>query len=1062
MSALRLFAACVLFVSLVSAASVSFNRDIRPILSDACFACHGPDKNMRMAGLRLDLREEAVKPNRRGVAPIVPGDPERSAMVQRIFATDARRIMPPPHAHKELTATQKETIRRWVAEGAPYEGHWAYEPVRRPAAPPDAPHPVDAFVRARLAKEGLRPSPEADRRTLIRRVTLDLTGLPPTPAEIEAFVADPHPDAYARLVDRLLASPRYAEKQTMHWLDAVRYADTCGFHGDNAFPAWPYRDYVLRAFHTNKPFDEFTREQLAGDLLPGATVEQRVASAYNRLTRTSAEGGIQPKEYLAKYAADRVRTASSVWLGSTVGCAECHDHKFDPFTSRDFYAMKAFFADIKETGLVPDRGPDAWGSLLALPNEEQQRRQQELSLRLAEARKRLDHAAAARAERQTAWEREVIRRYEAGELNWRYLRPFRAVAARGALLRIFNEEPVDSTYEVGGSLVSSRQPGDGLILAEGLNPDNETYTVSAKPGAGVWTALGLEVISDESLPGVRVARGADRLVVTEVEAEVSVKGKPARNLRFVLADSNLSFPAKEHPAMAAIDGDPRSGWGLTTYGNTGTPFLALRFAEPVETRADSVLTVRIRHDSEYRKATIGRFRLALSQARYAWPEPQPRPKQGADAGKSRNWGLPDAVRKLLETPPDRRTAEQEAEIRNHFAWSEPELQPLVAETRRLEAEWDLLEASIPRVVVTESTTPAETRVLPRGNWMDDSGDVVEPAIPAFLGKLSVKGRPTRLDLANWLVSPDNPLTARVFVNRMWRQFFGIGLSKVLDDLGSQGEWPTHPELLDWLAAEFIEPQFQASGAHPWDVKHLIRTIVTSETYRQSSRAAPELEQRDPDNRLLARQSRFRVEAEIVRDVALAASGLLTESFGGPSARPYQPAGYLAALNFPKREYSASRGPELYRRGVYTFWQRTFLHPSLAAFDAPSREECTVNRVHSNTPLQALVLLNDPIYVEAARALAQNMLSQGGRTVQERIAWAFRRAAGRAPTAAEAAPLLDLYGKSLQRFRREPAAARQLLSVGESPAPVRANPAQTAALTMVARAILNLHETITRN
>ncbi len=1064
MSALRLFAAAVLMPSLASAASVSFNRDIRPIMSDACFACHGPDKSTRMAGLRLDLREEAVKPNRRGVAPIVPGDPARSAIVQRIFATDARRIMPPPHAHKELTSAQKETIRRWVAEGAPYEGHWAYEPVRRPATPPDAPHPVDAFIRARLAREGLRPSPEADRRTLIRRVTLDLTGLPPAAAEVEAFVADPQPDAYSRLVDRLLASPRYAEKQAMHWLDAVRYADTCGFHGDNAFPAWPYRDYVLRAFHSNKPFDEFTREQLAGDLLPGATVEQRVASAYNRLTRTSAEGGIQPKEYLAKYAADRVRTTSSVWLGSTVGCAECHDHKFDPFTARDFYAMKAFFADIKETGLVPDRGPDAWGSLLALPTEEQQRRREDVRGRLETARKRQEEAVAARAARQAEWEREILRRDAAGELNWRYLRPHRAAAERGATLRVFNDELVDATAYSGGSLISFRHPGEGLIVAEGPNPDNETYTVSAKPGAGVWTALGVEVISDESLPGERVARGADRLVLTEVEAELGGKGQRAakQTLRFVLADSNLSFPSKEHPAMAAIDGDPHTGWGMTTYGNPGTLFLALRFAEPVETRADSVLTVRLRHDSPYRKATIGRFRLALSQARYAWPEPQPRPKPGDEAGQPRNWGLPETVRKLLVTPAEQRTAEQQAEIRRHFAWSDPELEPLVAETHRLEAEWDRLDASVPRVVATEATTPAETRVLPRGNWMDDTGEVVEPAIPEFLGRLSVAGRATRLDLANWLVSPENPLTARVFVNRMWRQFFGTGLSKVLDDLGSQGEWPTHPELLDWLAAEFMRPQFEASGAHPWDVKHLIRTMVTSETYRQSSRLTPELEQRDPDNRLLARQSRFRVEAEIVRDVALAASGLLTESFGGPSARPYQPAGYLAALNFPKREYSASRGPELYRRGVYTFWQRTFLHPSLAAFDAPSREECTVNRVHSNTPLQALVLLNDPIYVEAARALAQKMRSEGGRTVQERIAWAFRRAAGRAPSAAETAPLLDLYGKSLRRFRREPAAARELLSVGESPAPARANRAQAAALTMVARAILNLHETITRN
>src|SRR5205809_1974918 len=411
--------------ALAEDAKVGFNRDIRPIMSDTCFRCHGPDKRSRMAGMRLDIRDEAIKATKSGSIPIVPGKPEQSAIIDRIFASDPARAMPPEYVHKELTAEQKETIRRWVAQGAEYEGHWAYVPVRRPPVPEAAGarslirNPIDAFIQSRLAREGLEPSPEADRRTLIRRVTLDVTGLPPTPQEVEAFVKDTSANAYEKVVDRLLASPRYAEKQAMHWLDAVRYADTCGFHGDNPFPAWPYRDYVLRAFRDNKPFDAFTREQLAGDLIPGASVEQRVASAYNRLTRTSAEGGLQPKEYLAKYGADRVRTLSAVWLGSTMGCAECHDHKFDPFAAKDFYAMKAFFADIKETGLVPDRGAKAWGSVMQLPDAEQKLRMDTIVSRLDAEKKKLEATPVGDA----AWEKALLASYEAGNLAWKIQRP---------------------------------------------------------------------------------------------------------------------------------------------------------------------------------------------------------------------------------------------------------------------------------------------------------------------------------------------------------------------------------------------------------------------------------------------------------------------------------------------------------------------------------------------------------------------------------------------------------------------------------------------------------------
>lgn len=992
--------------------------------------------------MRLDIREEALRPNRAGAAPIVPGDPEKSNIVRRIFATNPAQVMPPAAAHKELTEAQKKTIRQWVAEGAKYEGHWAYAPVRRPA-PPSGGNPIDAFVRARLAKEGLTASAAADKATLIRRVTLDLTGLPPSPEEVKAFASDTSADAWSKVVDRLLGSPRYAEKQAMLWLDAVRYADTCGFHGDNPWPAWPYRDYVLKSFLDNKAFDQFTREQLAGDFLSG--VDAWVGSAYNRLTRTSAEGGIQPKEYLAKYGADRVRTTSSVWLGSTMGCAECHDHKFDPFTQKDFYSMKAFFADIRETGLVPDRGKEAWGSQLALPTEEQRVALADLEERLTEVRRKL----AARTPRAPEGLLDDVR---AGKLAWQFPTPLTAASEKGATLTIYNDELLESMYDYRGSLVSEKKAGRGTIVASGVNPDNDTYTVTFKPGAGKWTALGLEVIQDESLPGMRVARGSDRFVLTEFEAKVN-----ERALRFNLATGNVLYPVPEHPVMAVLDGDAATGWGVTMYGEGRNVFLALRLETPLETSAADVVTVRLGHDSRYRRAVLGRFRVAVSAATYAWPGTT---AIGARDRKTEEEGLPEGALAALKVPPERRSATQSRALADYLVWASPDYQADVIELAKLEAQRDMLDAKIPRVVYSDRTEPVVTRVLARGNFLDDSGQVVKPAIPAFLGKLEPE-RPTRLDLANWLVSDENPLTARVFVNRTWRQFFGQGLSKVLDDLGSQGEWPVHPELLDWLAAEFMRPEYEAAGTHAWDIKHLMRTIVMSETYRQSSLPRAEAEAKDPENRLLARQNRYRVDAEIVRDIALASSGLLVEKFGGPSVKPVQPDGYLAALNFPKRDYSASRGEDLYRRTVYTFWQRSFLHPALLAFDAPTREECTVNRVTSNTPLQALVLLNDPEFVEAARVFAQNSLTQG-KSAAERIRWTFERAVQRPPAPVEAQTLNELYRKSLARFKASPERARQFTGLGEAPGTARARAAELAAMTAVTRAVLNMHETVTRN
>lgn len=1040
---MKLVALLTLSICALAQPPVSFNRDIRPIMADTCFRCHGPDKGARMAGLRLDLREEATKPNRAGRFPVVPGDPDKSLIVERIFQSNRARVMPPPSAHKELTDKQKVTIRRWVQEGASYEGHWAYQKLARPDGTS-----IDGFVSARLADDGLSAAQEADARTLYRRVTLDLTGLPPSPAQMKAFVGNP--STYEQAVDRLLASPAYAEQMTMHWLDAVRYADTAGFHGDNLFPTWPYRDYVLNSFLKNKPFDQFTREQLAGDLMPDATVEQKVAAAYNRLNRVSAEGGLQPKEYLAKYGSDRVRNVSAVWLGLTLGCAECHDHKFDPLLAKDFYSMKAFFADIKETGLVPDRGTKAWGSVLQLPTSQQRQRMDEIVARLEASHAKLDKSTEPINE---DWAKGVLADYDGGKLAWQFQRPMSATAKNGTTLKIYNEEELDMMPYFGGIIRGFRAPGNGLIVATGVNPDTETYTVTFKPAAGIWTALGLEVVQDDSLPSNSVARGGDRLVISEIEATVMGSKKP---LKFSLANSNVSDPAWEQPPLAAIDGDPKTGWGVLTYGENKNLLLSLRFRETLRTNGTETITITIRQDSDTRKATIGRLRIALNAGRYAWPEgsdvTSDRIKRGklqAGAG-----GLSDEVLRALRSAPEKRTAAETAALVAYRAWANPASIVALAEIASLDHERYYLSSAIAKVLQTEAVPPVETRILARGNFLDETGPIVEPAIPLRFGTLNTAGRrPTRLDLANWIVSKENPLTARVYVNRLWRQFFGTGLSKSLDDLGSQGDLPSNVDLLDWLAAEFQSD---------WDVRRVVKMIVMSRTYRQSSVPGKDALAKDPENRLFARQNRIRVDAETVHDVALAASGLLRERFGGPSVRPYQPEGYLTTLNFPKRDYSASRGKDLYARGVYTQWQRTFLHPSLMTFDAPSREECTVNRVNSNTPLQALVLLNDPIYVEAARVFAQRMLAEGGKTLGDQIDWAYERALGRSATADEKSVLAELHAKNLARFRSDPASAQQILTVGDAPLPVRSEPAELAAATTLTRTILNLHEMITRN
>jgi hypothetical protein len=742
-TAFTLAAACGLLParSTASEPAVEFNRDIRPILADRCYPCHGPDSGQRKAGLRLDM-DKGAKADLGGRSAVVPGKPDDSELIARITSTDKARRMPPVKTGKELSAKEIDLLRRWITQGAAYQLHWSYLPAVKSSIPDvkDRQWPrgdIDCFILAKIEAAGLKPSPEADKITLVRRLYLDLIGLAPSPKDVEEFLHDDQPDAYERLVDRLLASPYFGERLAMYWLDLVRYADTVGYHGDQEHHISPYRDYVIKAFNENMPFDQFTVEQLAGDLLPDATINQKIASGYNRLLQTTHEGGAQDKEYLAKYAADRVRNLSQVWLGATMGCSECHNHKFDPYTQKDFYSMEAFFADVQEKGAFS--GPDA-------------------------------------------------------------------------------------------------------------------------------------------------------------------------------------SPTKRPPEIEV-------------------------------------------------------------------PSPL------------------DPSRKLL-------------------------------------------------TMITVSVKPRTIRVLKRGDWMDESGEVVEPAVPHFLKAPDVKGRLTRLDLARWLTSSEHPQTARVFANRMWYLFFGAGLCRTLDDTGSQGEWPTHPELLDFLAVEFVE--------HGWDLKRLIKSLVMSSAYRQSSIETAALRERDPENRLFARQGRFRLQGEMIRDNALSVSGLLVLRLGGPSIHPYQPAGYYAPLNFPKRVYREDIGDNQYRRGLYVHWQRQYLHPMLRAFDAPSREECTNQRPISNTPLAALVLLNDPTFVEAARVLAARIIHEGGDTDAEHITWVWKTVLSRQPNEREVAALTRLVRESRKQYDADPESAKKLIRVGRATQPRDIPEAELAAWITVARALLNLNESITRN
>lgn len=1005
---------------------VEFNRDIRPILSDNCFFCHGPDKNKRQADLRLDT-EAGLLGTAGGAGPVIPGQPDDSPLLQRILTSDPETHMPPPATGKVLTDQQIQLLRRWIQQGGRYEGHWAFLPLAAEAAggsdhsPAAVAAKIDHYIDNSLQSAGMQAVQPADRITLIRRLSFDLLGLPPTPEETAAFVADQSPDAVQKLVDRLLESQHFGERMAVWWLDLVRYADSVGYHGDQEVSVSPFRQYVIQSFNANKPFDQFTVEQLAGDLLPEATLEQKIASGYNRLGMMSAEGGVQDREYLAKYIAERVRNASGTWLGITLGCAECHDHKFDPFTTKDFYRFEAFFADIRERGLYSGANSDGnWGPFVKVPTAEQSAQLDALSVRIAELQQVLNTPTPELAAAQLAWEQT--------QQPWTPLTP-------------------DSMQALSGTQLKTR--ADGAILATGPNPATETYTLQfSKLPAGV-TALRIEVLPDDSLPQKGPGRaGNGNFVLSELTAKVrTAAGEQSVPLQNATATYEQTGAAGANPygrwaVAAAIDADARGRtWGWAVMEQVGRSQTAVfETATDLTLPEGAVLSLVLDQNLDNPGHNIGCFRVFASTA--------PRPLKASEA-------IPAEIAVLVAIPSAERSEQQTKTLAAWYRSTAPQLQAEREQLAAAEKERAGIESALPSTLITESVAPRMVRILPRGNWMDESGEVVTPALPAvFAREPAADRRLTRLDLAKWIVAADNPLTARTTVNRLWKVLFGAGLSRRLDDLGAQGEWPSHPQLLDYLAAEF-----QAGG---WNLKQLIRSIVLTRAYQRSSRGDAGLREADPGNRWLARQGRFRLDAEFVRDNALEISGLLVKSVGGRSVRPYQPAGYWAYLNFPTREWQNGSGQELYRRGLYTHWQRQYLHPSLLAFDAPSREECTADRNRSNTPLQSLVLLNDPTYVEAARAFAERILREGGSTDEARISFAFRRAVSRDAETDEVAVLQQLLQKHLTDYAAEPASVEAILKTGALPVSEQTDRTRLAAWTSVARVILNLHEVMTRN
>lgn len=1007
------------------AGKIDFNKQIRPILSDKCFRCHGPDSKERQGELRLDVTESAFGELPGGKRAIVPGKPELSELVKRIETSDADEVMPPRTFNKTLSAAERQLVRQWVAEGAGYHQHWSFVTPKRPEPPAVKQSdwvrtPIDRFILARLEQDKLAPSSQADPATLIRRLSLDLTGLPPSPEDVAEFqqsaIHNPQ-SAIETLVTRLLASPHFGERLALDWLDASRYADTHGYHIDSHRDMWPWRDWVINSFNRNMPFDQFTIEQLAGDLLPNATREQQVASGFNRNHMINFEGGAIPAEYLNNYIVDRVNTTGTVWLGISVGCAQCHDHKYDPFSQRDFYQLYAFFNAVPENGLDGRKGNAA--PLIKLPSLEQQRQLDDLAAQIKRVQQRLSGPDAEFDQAQIAWEPKALAN---ATVEWEVVQP----------AKMWSRDNESTLTRL----------ADGSIRASGKNPPLDTYTIVAPSKATRITAVRLEALPDETLPHKGLGRSSNgNFVLTTFRLAHDTPAEPGKDRAARFKSATASFSQKDFPIAQAIDGQPRDGWAIyPEVHRTQTAIFLLD--KPIEAPGDKSLTFELNFISSFAQHQLAKFRLSITSAE----------------NPTSDGGLPAKVRDALAIEPAKRSTAQANDVREHFRrLVSAEGKKLVEELAALGKRQQDLEQLVPTsMVMQELPKPRDTFILMRGQY-DKLGEQVTAGVPGGFVPLPEGAPLNRLGLARWLVDPQHPLTARVVVNRYWQMLFGTGLVKTSEDFGSQGEWPSHPELLDWLAREFVD-----SG---WNVKEIIRLMVMSNAYRQSSAVSTELHARDPENRLLARGSRFRLPAEFIRDGALAASGLLIDRVGGPSVSPYQPKGIWDDLAFG-REFTAQtfvqgKGQELYRRSMYTFWKRTVPPVQMSAFDAPDREVCTIRRARTNTPLQALVLMNDITYVEASRKLAERVLREVTSDDAARLERAYRLLVARPPTVKEQQVLSKLLQSQRDRYQKDLAAAEKLLKIGDAPRDEKLNSVDLAAWTTVMNVLLNLDETVTK-
>ena len=1003
-----------------AAATPDFARDIEPLLVKRCSECHGPDK--QKANLRLDSRAAAVAPAKSGRIAIQPGKPDESELLKRVTSTDADEVMPPKGPR--LTATEVETLRHWIQSGATWSVadprlHWAFHKPARPEPPTIKAttwprNDIDRFVLARLETEGLRPQTEADRATLIRRVTLDLTGLPPTAGEVRAFEADTSDSAYERLVDRLLESPHYGEHMARGWLDLARYADSNGYQVDLARSIWPYREWVINAFNKNLPFDQFTIEQIAGDLLPDPTPAQRIATGFNRNTKTNDEGGGDAEEYRVKAVKDRVATVGTAWLGLTLNCAECHSHKYDPISHEEYYRFFAFFNN------TTDGGNYSTAPTLDVPRPDLSRTEGYLKSHLEHVRNDLAAADSKLAAAGGAWEKSLARK---GNV-WRPL---------------VLKNPVST----GGS--SYTNLSDSSLLATGVNPIYDTIYIEAETDLTGITAVLLEVLPDPSLPKNGPGRWGQtgNFILDEFALSALPRSGPLpASTNVVFSRATADWEQLYYRAEHAIDRNPKTGWAIAPrFGERH--FLIAEVKEPLGFRGGTRLVFRFEH-YHGSSHTIGRFRLSVTTEK----DPLAR------------WPATDDLQHIARLTAPERSSEQITQLAEFHREASDDARRLKREIIRLEERLkQLADQKFSTLVVEErkDPTPRPTHLQNRGNFLDP-GPEVTAGVPAVFPPLSQGAVPNRLALARWLVDPANPLTARVTVNHFWERCFGIGIVKTSEDFGRQGETPSHPDLLDYLATEFIR-----SG---WNVKAMQKLIVSSATYRQLAATDAARLDKDPYNRLFSHGPRFRMDAEMIRDHALAVSGLLNPHVGGPSVNPVQIPNLWKEIGFLRPEigmdeWPLSEGPDLYRRAVYTFWRRVCTYPTYATFDAPSREVCVARRPRTNTPLQALAALNDPTLLEAARFFAQRILSEGGTSPEAQLDFAFLQSLGRLPTASEKARLQTFHEQQLRQFRKDPKAAEALTRVGSAPRPDSFDTRHLAAWMMVANVLFNLDETLSK-